>query len=83
MMIRRMKYQMSQNITSCTSHATSIRNFIMREYWNQSIILPDKTKQQVIADTIYQIRAEAKQIELEAQLGFEQTKKEFEKLILE
>jgi hypothetical protein len=55
----------------------------MREYWNQSIILPDKTKQQVIADTIYQIRAEAKQIELEAQLGFEQTKKEFEKLILE
>jgi type I restriction enzyme S subunit len=65
------------------SQTNGIRNLIMREYWNQSIILPNKTKQKEIADTIYQMRAEAKQTEMDAQQGFEQTKKEIEKLILE
>lgn len=65
------------------SQTNGIRNLIMREYWNQSIILPDKKKQKEIADTIYQMRAEAKQTEIDAQQGFEQTKKEIEKLILE
>lgn len=65
------------------SQTNGIRNLIMREYWNQSIILPDKKKQKEIADTIYQMRAEAKQTEIDAQEGFEQTKKEIEKLILE
>jgi type I restriction enzyme S subunit len=65
------------------SQTNGIRNLIMREYWNQSIILPDKKKQKEIADTIYQMRAEAKQTEIDAQKGFEQTKKEIEKLILE
>lgn len=65
------------------SQTNGIRNLIMREYWNQSIILPDKKKQKEVADTIYQMRAEAKQTEIDAQQGFEQTKKEIEKLILE
>ena len=65
------------------SQTNGIRNLIMREYWNQSIILPDKNKQKEIADTIYQMRGEAKQTEIDAQQGFEQTKKEIEKLILE
>lgn len=65
------------------SQTNGIRNLIMREYWNQSIVLPDKKKQKVIADTIYQMRAEAKQTEIDAKQGFEQTKKEIEKLILE
>lgn len=64
------------------SQTNGIRNLIMREYWNQSIILPDKKKQKEIADTIYQMRAEAKQTEIDAQQGFEQTKKEIERLIL-
>jgi hypothetical protein len=65
------------------SQTNGIRNLIMREYWNQSIILPDKKKQKEIADTIYQMRAEAKQTEIDAQRGFEETKKEIENLILE
>lgn len=65
------------------SQTNGIRNLIMREYWNQSIILPDKKKQKEIADTIYEMRAEAKQTEIDAQQGFEQTEKEIEKLILE
>ncbi len=65
------------------SQTNGIRNLIMREYWNQTIILPNKTKQKEIADTVYKMRAEAKQTEFEAQQGFEQTKKEIEKLILE
>ena len=64
------------------SQTNGIRNLIMREYWNQSIILPEKTKQKEIADTIYKMRAEAKKTEIEALQGFEQTKKEIEKLIL-
>lgn len=65
------------------SQTNGIRNLIMREYWNQSIILPDKKKQKEIAVTIYHMRAEAKQTEIDAQHGFKQTKKEIEKLILE
>ncbi len=65
------------------SQTNGIRNLIMREYWNQSIILPNKKKQKEIADTIYRMRAEAKQTEIDAQQGFELTKKEIEKLILE
>jgi len=64
------------------SQTNGIRNLIMREYWNQTIILPVISKQKEIADTIYQMRAEAKQTEIEAQQGFEQTKNEIEKLIL-
>jgi type I restriction enzyme S subunit len=64
------------------SQTNGIRNLIMREYWNQSIILPNKTKQKEIAETIYQMREEANRIEADARIGFEITKKDIEKLIL-
>jgi restriction endonuclease S subunit len=65
------------------SQTSGIRNLILREYWNQNIILPDKTRQKEIADNIYRIRAEAKRIKIKAYEDFEKTKKEIENLFIQ
>jgi len=55
------------NITEVMQSQTSgIRNLIIREYFNQSIILPEKTKQIEIADKVNEMRNNAFQLLQEA-----------------
>ena len=64
------------------SQTSGIRNLIMREYFNQSIILPDKTKQKEIADKTNKMRNDAFQFFEEADKELEKASREVEKVIL-
>lgn len=73
---------------SMQSQTNGIRNLIMTAYLNQSIILPlkdgkiDIDKQNQIANNIEDMREKAKQLQNEAKIILEQTKKEVELMIL-
>lgn len=64
------------------SQTSGIRNLIMREYWNQKIVLPNMPKQKKLAENIYKMRAMAKKNEMAAMRGFEKSKKEIQKMIV-
>ncbi len=64
------------------SQTNGIRNLIMSNYFNQIIPLPSLDKQTIIADYISDLRAKAKQLELEAQDIVNKAKEEIEQIIL-
>lgn len=65
------------------SQTNGIRNLIMREYLNQSIVLPDNIeKQQHIAKEANKMRYEAQRLQREAKQELENARKEVEKMIL-
>ena len=64
------------------SQTNGIRNLIMSEFKKQIIIIPDKSKQQEIADHITAIRAEAKALEKQAEEILAKAREEVEKMIL-
>lgn len=65
------------------SQTNGIRNLIMKEYFSQTIVLPQKEKQIEIANKIQELRRSAKQLQKEADDEMEEAKKLVEKMILE
>ena len=65
------------------SQTSGIRNLIMREYFNQQIVLPPIDKQKKIATEANRRRFEAQRLEKEAKETLEQARQEIEKIILE
>lgn len=64
------------------SQTSGIRNLIMREYFNQSIILPDKTKQKEISDTANKMRNDAFRLFQQADKEFQKASREVAQVIL-
>lgn len=64
------------------SQTSGIRNLIMSEYYNQSIVIPDKSIQKRISDEINKRRSEAKMLEKEAEMVLEKAKQKIEQIIL-
>ena len=64
------------------NQTNGIRNLIMNEYLNQTILLPTKEKQAEIASYIVSIKEQARQLETEAISILEQAKKEVETILL-
>ncbi len=64
------------------SQTNGIRNLIMREYWNQEIPIPSPEKQKEIATQFFNLKNEAQELFKNAELDFQQAKKEIEHLIL-
>ena len=67
---------------SMQSQTNGIRNLIMHEYFDQTIVVPPLTKQQEIVDHISAIRKQAKALQEEGKSILEQAKKEVEQMIL-
>lgn len=67
---------------SMQSQTNGIRNLIMEEYFNQTIVVPPLPKQQEIVDHIASIRHQAKELQEEGRLLLEQAKQEVEKKII-
>ena len=67
---------------SMQSQTNGIRNLIMAEYFNQTIIVPPLPKQQEIVDHIASIRQQAKALQEEGKNILEQAKKEVEQIII-
>jgi len=65
------------------SQTNGIRNLIMREYFNQKIVIPDKTKQKEISDKANKMRDKAKQLREEAINELNKARETIEKMILE
>ena len=71
------------NITEVMQSQTSgIRNLIMREYFNQPVILPNKTKQKEIADKTNKMRNDAFQFFEEANKELKKASREVAQVIL-
>jgi restriction endonuclease S subunit len=66
---------------SMQSQTNGIRNLIMGEYFKQYILLPEKNKQQKIAENIQVIQTKAKLLQKEAREVLEKVKREVEKMI--
>ena len=64
------------------SQTNGIRNLIMSSYFNQMVVLPEFKRQNEIATHISQIRAQAKQLQLEAAQVLATAKAEIERMIL-
>lgn len=64
------------------SQTNGIRNLIMREYFNQQIVLPPIEKQKEIATEANRRRFEAQQLEKEARETLERARQEIEQIIL-
>ena len=67
---------------SMQSQTNGIRNLIMAEYYNQTIVVPPLPKQQEIVDHIASIRQQAKALQEEGKNILEQAKKEVEQIII-
>lgn len=67
---------------SMQSQTNGIRNLIMKEYYDQIIVIPPLQKQQEIVDYISSIRQQAKALQEEGKAILEQAKKEVEQMIL-
>lgn len=67
---------------SMQSQTNGIRNLIMREYFNQTIVVPPLSKQQEIVDHITQIRQQAKILQAEGNAVLEQAKQKVEQMII-
>lgn len=67
---------------SMQSQTNGIRNLIMAEYLNQTIVVPPFSKQQEIVDHIISIRQQAKELQEEGKDILEQAKKEVEQMII-
>ena len=65
------------------TQTNGIRNLIMREYFGQTIVLPDKSVQKRIADEASKMRARAKELEVEAINRIKEAKVQVEKILLE
>lgn len=64
------------------SQTNGIRNLIIKEFLEQTIIEPPLAKQQEIADHIFAIRQQAKTLQAEGKAILENAKKEVEKMII-
>ena len=64
------------------SQTNGIRNLIMSEYFNQTIVVPPLSKQQEIATHISEMKAKAKQLQTEGAEILRQAKDEVERMIL-
>ena len=64
------------------SQTNGIRNLIMREYFNQTIIVPPITKQQEIVEHITSILQQAKALQKEGDSILKQAKKKVESMII-
>lgn len=64
------------------SQTNGIRNLIMKEYFNQAIIVPPSEIQQVIVDRITEIRMQAKVLQEQGKQILAQAKKEVEQMII-
>lgn len=64
------------------TQTNGIRNLIMSEYFNQTILVPKKAKQLEIADHIKNIKAQAKALEFEAQQAITKAKEKVNKILL-
>lgn len=64
------------------SQTNGIRNLIMTEYYNQTIVVPPLQKQQEIATHISEMRAQAKQLQDEGTEILQKAKLEVERMIL-
>lgn len=67
---------------SMQSQTNGIRNLIMREYFDQTIVIPPLPKQQEIVEHISAIRKQAKALQEEGKSILDQAKKEVEQMIL-
>lgn len=67
---------------SMQSQTNGIRNLIMQEYLNQTIVVPPLQKQQEIVDHITATRKQAKALQEEGKEIIEQAKKEVERMII-
>jgi type I restriction enzyme S subunit len=67
---------------SMQSQTNGIRNLIMQEYLNQTIVVPPLQKQQEIVDHITATRKQAKALQEEGKEIIEQAKKEVEQMII-
>lgn len=67
---------------SMQSQTNGIRNLIMAEYFNQTVVVPPLPKQQEIVDHIASIRQQAKALQEEGKKILEQAKKEVEQMII-
>ena len=67
---------------SMQSQTNGIRNLIMKEYYDQIIVIPPLQKQQEIVNHISSIRQQAKALQEEGKAILEQAKKEVEQIIL-
>ena len=65
------------------SQTNGIRNLIMSEYFNQSVILPELEKQKDIAEEANRMRYKAQALQQEAKQELEQARLEIESMILE
>lgn len=64
------------------TQTNGIRNLIMSEYFDQTIILPDVNLQKEIVEYIKNVRAKAKKLEVSAKCSVEQAKKQVENILL-
>lgn len=64
------------------TQTNGIRNLILKEYFNQTIILPDKDIQKEIVAHIRDIREQAKRLEEEAENIVKDAKKQVEEILL-
>lgn len=64
------------------SQTNGIRNLIMSEYFNQTIVIPPVSKQQEIVSHISEIRQQAKALQAEGKAILERAKREVEAMIL-
>lgn len=64
------------------SQTSGIRNLIMSEYLNQSVLLPDKDKQQKIAKTANEMRKRAFDLLKDGEQEVKKANKELEQIIL-
>lgn len=66
---------------SMQSQTNGIRNLIMQEYFNQTIVVPPSDIQQEIVNHITNIRLQAKALQQEGRLQLENAKQEVEQMI--
>ena len=67
---------------SMQSQTNGIRNLIMSEYFNQTIVIPPISKQQEIVSHISEMRAQAKKLQAEGAEILQKAKMEVERMIL-
>lgn len=67
---------------SMQSQTNGIRNLIMSEYFNQTIVIPPISKQQEIVSHISEIRQQAKALQAEGKAILEKAKREVERMII-
>ena len=65
------------------TQTNGIRNLIMREYFGQTVVVPDKNIQKRIADEASKMRMHAKKLETEADNIIKDAKAQIEKILLE